>query len=64
MADEAAAVANRRKRRGPIAEPASRQRPKRQPPYHVILWNDDDHSYEYVITMLMGALWPSPRKGF
>ena len=26
---------------------------KRQPPYHVILWNDDDHSYEYVIVMLM-----------
>jgi ATP-dependent Clp protease adaptor protein ClpS len=25
---------------------------KRQPPYHVILLNDDDHSYEYVIAML------------
>jgi len=27
-------------------------KPKRQPRYHVILWNDDDHSYEYVIKML------------
>ena len=25
---------------------------KRQPPYHVILHNDDDHSFEYVILML------------
>jgi len=23
------------------------------PRYHVILWNDDDHTYEYVIRMLM-----------
>ena len=28
------------------------QKPKRQPRYHVILWNDDDHSYDYVIGML------------
>jgi ATP-dependent Clp protease adaptor protein ClpS len=28
------------------------QQVKRQPPYHVILWDDDDHSYEYVIKML------------
>lgn len=25
---------------------------KKQPPYHVILLNDDDHSYDYVIRML------------
>ena len=25
---------------------------KRQPRYHVILWDDDDHSYEYVILMM------------
>src|SRR6266851_5535538 len=25
---------------------------KRQPPYNVILLNDDDHTYQYVITML------------
>lgn len=23
------------------------------PRYHVVLWNDDDHTYEYVIRMLM-----------
>ena len=27
-------------------------RPKRQARYHVLLWNDDHHSYEYVIEML------------
>jgi ATP-dependent Clp protease adaptor protein ClpS len=27
-------------------------RPRRQPRYHVILWNDDDHTYDYVIGML------------
>jgi ATP-dependent Clp protease adaptor protein ClpS len=37
---------------------------KRQPPYQVILWNDDDHSYEYVITMLMELFGYPPEKGF
>ena len=32
--------------------PEMRERPKRQPPYHVILLDDDDHTYEYVIDML------------
>ena len=27
-------------------------RQKRQPRYHVILWDDDDHTYEYVISMM------------
>ena len=26
--------------------------PKRQPRYHVILWDDNDHTYEYVIEMM------------
>ena len=25
---------------------------KQQPRYHVLLWDDDDHSYEYVIQMM------------
>ncbi|HEY7158122.1 MAG TPA: ATP-dependent Clp protease adaptor ClpS [Gemmataceae bacterium] len=37
-----------------ITAPKSRteQRTKRQPPYNVILLDDDDHTYEYVIRML------------
>lgn len=31
---------------------AKKKPPRRQPPYNVILWNDDDHSFEYVIAMM------------
>src|SRR6516225_1433653 len=40
------------------------ERTRRQPPYHVVLLNDDDHTYEYVITMLQ-VLFGYPReKGY
>jgi ATP-dependent Clp protease adaptor protein ClpS len=38
--------------------------PKRQPPYNVILWNDDNHTYEYVIAMLMKLFGYTVEKGF
>jgi len=44
--------------------PDAEQRTRRQPPYHVILWNDDDHSYEYVIFMLMKLFGHPPEKGY
>jgi ATP-dependent Clp protease adaptor protein ClpS len=49
-----------------IAQPRenAEQKTKRQPPYQVILWNDDDHSYEYVIKMLMELFGYQPEKGF
>jgi len=37
---------------------------KRQPPYNVVLINDDDHSYEYVIAMLKQLFGFPPEKGF
>lgn len=37
---------------------------KRQPPYNVILLNDDDHTYEYVIAMLQTIFGYPPEKGF
>jgi ATP-dependent Clp protease adaptor protein ClpS len=40
------------------------KRPKRQPPYHVILWNDDDHTYAYVIAMLMELFGYTAEKGY
>ena len=41
-----------------------KERTRRQPPYNVVLLNDDDHTYEYVITMLQ-VLFGYPReKGF
>lgn len=54
----------------PLAETAQRLRerqkgrPKRQPRYNVILWNDDDHSYAYVIVMLMELFGHPPEKGY
>jgi ATP-dependent Clp protease adaptor protein ClpS len=39
-------------------------RTKRQPPYHVILLNDDDHTYQYVIFMLQKLFGHPPEKGF
>ncbi len=54
MRDEAqAAVAE------PVEETVRRQKadrrtkPKRQPRYNVILWDDQKHTYEYVILMMM-----------
>ena len=40
------------------------QKRKRQPRYHVILWNDEEHSYEYVILMLLKLFGHPPEKGF
>ena len=40
------------------------ERTKRQPPYNVVLLNDDDHTYEYVITMLQQLFGYSREKGF
>ena len=56
MPDSASAV-----REAPAAEavvpvrrprPATAEKRRRQPRYHVVLWNDDDHTYDYVIAML------------
>lgn len=40
------------------------EKTKRQPPYNVVLLNDDDHSYEYVIAMLQQLFGFPPEKGF
>jgi ATP-dependent Clp protease adaptor protein ClpS len=44
--------------------PDQDRRPKRQPRYHVILWNDDDHTYEYVIRMMKELFGHPIEKGF
>lgn len=40
------------------------RKPKRQPRYHVILWDDNDHSYEYVIAMLQMLFGHGPQRGY
>jgi ATP-dependent Clp protease adaptor protein ClpS len=41
-----------------------RKKPKRQPRYNVILWDDNDHSYEYVILMLQQLFGYPIEKGY
>ncbi len=40
------------------------EKTKRQPPYNVILFNDDDHSFDYVILMLQKLFGHPPEKGY
>jgi ATP-dependent Clp protease adaptor protein ClpS len=42
----------------------SETRTRRQPPYHVILLNDDDHTYDYVIRMLKELFAYPEEKGY
>jgi ATP-dependent Clp protease adaptor protein ClpS len=42
----------------------SKENVKKLPPYHVILLNDDDHSFEYVIKMLQQLFGHPPEKGY
>ncbi len=64
MPDQAAAVIEPLEQTVAERRKHAEQKTKRQPPYHVILWNDDDHSYEYVIKMLMEVFGYPPEKGF
>jgi ATP-dependent Clp protease adaptor protein ClpS len=47
----------------PTAAPVEPKR-KRQPRYHVVLWNDENHTYEYVIAMLKQLFGHPPERGF
>lgn len=48
----------------PEVDTESESTTKRQPPYHVILLNDDDHTYQYVIIMLKELFGHPIEKGF
>ena len=47
----------------PAGKPKKRP-PKQMPPFHVVLLNDDDHSYEYVIEMLKSIFGHTDQQGF
>ena len=53
-----------------IAEPTTEHRQdawekvRLQPPYNVVLLDDNDHTYEYVIEMLMSIFGYNPVKAF
>lgn len=48
------------------AKPAAdaREKQKKQPRHHVVLWNDEDHTYEYVIEMLQKLFGHPAEKGY
>src|SRR3990172_8200547 len=37
---------------------------QKQPPYHLILLDDNEHTYQYVIAMLGSVFGYAPEKGF
>lgn len=62
-------MASEKKTNAPAAAKAKPARKKRRktkklPPYNVVLLNDDDHSYEYVIEMLRSIFAYPEEKGF
>jgi ATP-dependent Clp protease adaptor protein ClpS len=46
------------------SKPADKKKPSKLPNYNVILLNDNDHSYEYVIEMLKALFGHSEQQGF
>jgi ATP-dependent Clp protease adaptor protein ClpS len=60
--EDAVVTTARPKRRQKRATKA--KRPRQQPRYHVILWNDDDHTYEYVVEMMQELFRYPLEKGF
>lgn len=47
----------------PRASPKFETRVKRQPPYNVILLNDDDHTVDYVVVMMQKLFGKKPEEG-
>ena len=70
MAEEQTTAAVETEVAEPIEETVRRKkkrqksRPKRQPPYNVILLDDNDHSYAYVIQMLQKLFGHPVEKGY
>ena len=52
MPDSASAVLEAPAAEAIVRDAAPAKKPRRQPRYHVVLWNDEDHTYDYVIAML------------
>ena len=54
----------------PIQDTVKRQKerqqkkPRKQPRYNVILWDDDDHSYDYVIRLMKEVFGYQVERGY
>lgn len=58
MSDKQVMVAN------PVIKKEKQNQTKKQPRYNVILWDDSDHSYQYVVMMLQKLFRHPHEKGF
>src|SRR5918912_1500768 len=47
-----------------VPKPHTEEKVKRQPPYNVVLLNDDDHTFHYVIHMLKELFGYPEEKGY
>lgn len=48
----------------PKEKVSRKEKPKQLPPYNVILLNDEDHTYEYVVHMLKSLFGHTDEKGY
>jgi len=66
MTDHAAAAVSEEPTEAVLPERRKheKRKPKKQPRYNVVLWNDDDHTYAYVITMLLELFAHPVEKGY
>jgi ATP-dependent Clp protease adaptor protein ClpS len=61
---EPQAPAAETKQKEATARPDPGRKPRKLPPYKVVLLDDDDHSYEYVIEMLGAVFGYDEQKAF
>ena len=65
MADESRAAVAEPVEQAALERPTRRKKkPKRQPRYHVILWDDQDHTFDYVISMVQKLFGHTIEQGF
>jgi ATP-dependent Clp protease adaptor protein ClpS len=66
MTDQTAAAVTEKPTETALPERRKREKrkPRKQPRYNVVLWNDDDHTYAYVITMLLEVFAYPVEKGY
>lgn len=48
----------------PVVRKKTNKKSKKQPRYNVVLWDDSDHSYEYVVKMMRSLFRHPVEKGF
>lgn len=64
MSEKSSAVAEFTAQVAPRRRTKGKRRRKQQPRYHVILWNDNDHTIDYVIRMMEELFRLPSERGF